>query len=398
MKTRVDDLGVFGGSPAFTDKLHVGRPNIGNRDQLFSRLNDLLDRRWLSNDGPYVQELEETLASRLGVRHCVAVANATIGLQIAIRSAGLSGEVIVPSFAFVSLPHALLWQGVTPVFCEIDPRTHNLSPAHVETLITPQVTGIIGVHVWGRPCAVDELAEIADRRGLTLLYDAAHALLCSHGSRMIGGFGRAEVLSFHATKFVNSFEGGAIATNDDELANRVRLMRNFGFAGYDEVCGLGTNGKMSEVSAAMGLTSLESADSFMADNRRNFLAYRRRLSDVAGLELVEYAEADHSNYQYVVVEIDEKRAGLTRDQIQQVLWEENIIARRYFYPGCHRMEPYRSMRQPSGLDLAATDALASRVLCLPTGTAVDGDAIATVCDIIELSVRHGAEIARRLQT
>ena len=287
MKSCVDDLGVFGGSPAFADKLHVGRPNIGNRDRLFSRLNDLLDRRWLSNDGPYVQELEETLASRLGVRHCVAVANATMGMQIAIRSAGLTGEVIVPSFAFVSLPHALLWQGVTPVFCEIDPRTHNLSPAHVETLITPQVTGIIGVHVWGRPCAVDELAEIADRRGLTLLYDAAHALLCSHGGRMIGGFGRAEVLSFHATKFVNSFEGGAIATNDDELANRARLMRNFGFTGYDEVCGLGTNGKMSEASAAMGLTSLESADSFIADNRRNYLAYRRRLSNVAGLELVD---------------------------------------------------------------------------------------------------------------
>jgi dTDP-4-amino-4,6-dideoxygalactose transaminase len=397
MKSRVDDLGVFGGSPTFADKLHVGQPNIGNRDQLFSRLNDLLDRRWLSNDGPYVQELEETLASRLGVRHCVAVANATMGMQIAIRSAGLTGQVIVPSFAFVSLPHALLWQGVTPVFCEIDPRTHNLSPAHVETLITPHVTGIIGVHVWGRPCAVDELAEIADRRGLTLFYDAAHALLCSHGGRMIGGFGRAEVLSFHATKFVNSFEGGAIATNDDELANRARLMRNFGFTGYDEVCGLGTNGKMSEASAAMGLTSLESADSFMADNRRNYLAYRHRLSNVAGLELMEYAEAEHSNFQYVVVEIDQKRTGLTRDQIQQVLWEENIIARRYFYPGCHRMEPYRSMRQPSGLDLAATDALASRVLCLPTGTAVVGDAIATVCDIIELSVRHGAEIARRLQ-
>ena len=397
MKTRVDDLGVFGGAPAFTDKLHVGRPNIGNRDRLFSRLNDLLDRRWLSNDGPYVQELEETLASRLGVRHCVAVANATMGMQIAIRSAGLTGEVIVPSFAFVSLPHALLWQGLTPVFCEIDPRTHNLSPAHVETLITPQVTGIIAVHVWGRPCAVDELAEIADRHGLTLFYDAAHALFCSHGGRMIGGFGRAEVLSFHATKFVNSFEGGVIATNDDELATHARLMRNFGFTGYDEVCGLGTNGKMSEPCAAMGLTSLESADSFVADNRRNYLAYRRCLSNVTGLELVEYAEAEHSNYQYVVVEIDQKRTGLTRDQILRVLWEENIIARRYFYPGCHRMEPYRSMRPHSAIELTATDALASRVLCLPTGTAVDDDAIATICEVIELSVRHGEEIARRLQ-
>ena len=165
---------------------------------MFDRLNDLLDRRWLSNDGPYVRELETALASRLGVRHAIAVANGTVGLDIAIRAAGLSGEIIVPSFTFVATSHVLLWQGLTPIFCDIDPATHNLSPERVEALITRRVTGIIGVHFWGRASAVDELDDIARRHGLTLVYDAAHALLCRMG-RMIGGFGRAEVFSFHAT-------------------------------------------------------------------------------------------------------------------------------------------------------------------------------------------------------
>ena len=222
MKSGVEDFAVFGGAPAFATALHVGRPNLGRRDRLFDRLNDLLDRRWLSNEGPYVQELETALACRLGVRHAIAVANGTVGLDIAIRAAGLSGEIIVPSFTFVATSHVLLWQGLTPVFCDVDPATHNLSPERVEALITERVTGIIGVHIWGRASAVDELDDIARRHGLTVIYDAAHALLCSHRGRMIGGFGRAEVFSFHATKFVNSFEGGAIATDDDDLAQRAR--------------------------------------------------------------------------------------------------------------------------------------------------------------------------------
>jgi dTDP-4-amino-4,6-dideoxygalactose transaminase len=396
-KARVDDLAIFGGPPAFEDKLHVGRPNIGNRNRLAARLNDLLDRRQLSNEGPYVLEFEATLAARLGVRNCVAVANATTGLQIVVRAAGLSGQVIVPSFTFIASPHALLWHGVTPIFCDVDPQTHNLSPGRVEALITPQVKGIVGVHVWGRACAVDELTEIARRRGLTLLFDAAHGLLCSHRGRMIGGFGQAEVLSFHATKVVNSFEGGAIVTDDDALAQRARLMRNFGFTGYDEVGSLGTNGKMNEASAAMGLTSLESADEFVAVNRRNYLAYRYRLGGIPGLELVSYPEAEQNNYHYVVMEVDHERLGLSRDQLQQVLWAENIVARRYFYPGCHRMEPYCSKAMYRDLRLPATDALASRVLCLPTGTAVGVDAIEVVCDVIDSAVRHGAEVACRLR-
>jgi dTDP-4-amino-4,6-dideoxygalactose transaminase len=352
----------------------------------------MLDRRWLSNDGPYLKEFETALRSRLQVRHCVAVVNATTGLEIAIRAAGLRGEVIVPSFTFIATPHALLWQGLTPVFCDVDPRTHNLAPERVEALISPSVAGIVGVHAWGRPCAVDDLTTLASCHGLTLLFDAAHALDCSHRGRMIGGLGRAEVLSFHATKFVNSFEGGAIVTDDDDLAERARLMRNFGFTDYDEVSALGTNGKMSEAAAVMGLTSLESADEFVAVNRRNYLAYRDRLTLIPGLTLVAYDESERNNYQYVVIEVDRGRTGLSRDLLQTVLWAENIVARRYFFPGCHRMEPYRSMPAYRDLVLPATEDLSARVLCLPTGTAVDLDAVQIICDVIAFAVHHGADL------
>ena len=225
--------------------LHVGRPNIGDRDALLARINGMLDRRWLTNDGPLVKEFEQRIADFVGVRHCITMCNATVALEIASRALGFSGEVIVPSFTFVATAHALQWQGITPVFTDIDPRTHNIDTSSIERLITERTTGIIGVHVWGRPCDTTGIADVASRHGLKVLYDAAHAFGCSHDGRMIGGFGGCEVFSFHATKFINSFEGGAVVTNDDALAAKLRLMRNFGFKGLDNVEYPGVNGKMT---------------------------------------------------------------------------------------------------------------------------------------------------------
>ena len=250
--------------------LHVGCPNIGNRQDLRRRIDDILDRRWLTNGGPYVNEFEQRVAEFIGVKHCIATCNATVALEILIRALGLTGEVIVPSFTFVATVHALQWQGITPVFCDIDPRTHNIDPRKVEELITSRTSGILGVHLWGRPCPIAKLQALANRHGLALLFDAAHAFACKHRGRMIGGFGRAEVLSFHATKFINAGEGGAVVTNDDDLAAQIRLMKNFGFSGFDKVTSIGTNGKMSELSAAMGLTNLESLKKFTRANRSNF--------------------------------------------------------------------------------------------------------------------------------
>ncbi len=237
---------------AFSEPLHVGRPNIGDPERFLELVQGALDRRWLSNDGPLVREFESRIAAYLGVKHCVAITNGTIALEIAIRALGMTGEVIVPSFTFVATAHALHWQGLTPVFADIDPDTHCLDPESVRRLITPRTTGIIAVHLWGRPAPVAELEAIAAEFGLALLFDAAHAFGVSVGEHMVGSFGRAEVLSFHATKFFNSLEGGAIVTDDDDVAHRARLMRNFGFAGEDTVVSDGTNGKLNEICRGHG--------------------------------------------------------------------------------------------------------------------------------------------------
>jgi dTDP-4-amino-4,6-dideoxygalactose transaminase len=386
MISNLPELAYFGGEPKFKEKLYVGRPNIGNREHLLARINDMLDRRWLSNNGVFVQEFEQRIAEYLGVKHCIAVCNGTIALELVIRALELQGEVIIPSFTFIATAHALQWQKITPVFCDLDPKTHTINPWRVESLITPRTSGIIGVHVWGQPCNVEMLVEIAEKHHLKLMFDASHAFGCSHQGKMIGNFGSAEVFSFHATKFMNTFEGGAIVTNDDELNKKLRLMKNFGFAGFDNVIYLGTNGKMSEVSAAMGLTSLESIEEFIAVNRRNYYCYQEGLADIPGVSLLPVNEAEKHNYQYIVLEIDEETTQVSRDLLLKILQAENVIARRYFYPGCHRMEPYRSYFPHAGLLLPETEKLGQRVFVLPTGTAISEEDINQICQIIQYAV------------
>lgn len=396
MKLNLDSLAIFGGMPAFAEKLHVGRPNIGEHQRLFERIEDILNQRWLTNHGPYSQEFERRICDLLGVKHCIATCNGMLALELAIRACGMAGEVIVPSFTFIATAHALQWQGITPVFCDINSRTHNIDPARVEEMITPRTAGIIGVHLWGRPCDVERLVEIGHRRNLKVLFDAAHAFACSYKGRMIGNFGDAEAFSFHATKFVNSLEGGAVVTNNTDLADRIRLMQNFGFTDYDRVLQVGTNGKMNEVSAAMGLTSLESLEEFIVVNGRNYNRYRHQLSDIPGVDFLMYNDTQKCNYQYIVLEIDENTTHVSRDQLQSILWAENVLTRRYFSPGCHRMEPYSSYFPHAGLLLPNTERLVTRVLSLPTGTAVAPADIDQICQIIRLVVDHGAEVKKRL--
>ncbi|MFT5050915.1 MAG: dTDP-4-amino-4,6-dideoxygalactose transaminase [Chlamydiales bacterium] len=392
----IDTLAVFGNAPAFAEPLHVGRPNIGNRQRLRERIEDLLDRRYLTNIGPYAKEFEQRVREIAGVRECVATCNGTIALEILIRAAGLTGEVIVPSFTFAATAHALQWQEIKPVFCDIDPRTHTLDPDRIEELITPKTTGIMGVHLWGRACEVERLQRIADKHGLKLLFDASHAFGCSHRRRMIGGHGVGEVFSFHATKFLNSFEGGAIVTDDSELAEKMRLMRNFGFESRDRVIYLGSNGKMTEVCAAMGVTSIESMDEFVDANRRNYRHYRERLGRLGGLTVMPYAEDESSNYNYVVVDVDEQAFGLSRDQLLHVLEAENILARRYFYPGVHRMEPYRSLQPQAALVLPETERLCERILTLPTGQTVEAGDVDRIADVIETACVNAPALRAQL--
>jgi dTDP-4-amino-4,6-dideoxygalactose transaminase len=389
---RQEKLAVLGGTPAFSEALHVGRPNLGDRTRFLERVNEMFDRRWLTNDGPLVREFEQRICETTGVKNCVAMCNATIAMEIAIRALELRGEVIVPAYTFIATAHALQWQEITPVFADMDPATHNLSPQCIERLITPRTTGIIGVHVWGRPCDTEAIESIAQEHQLKVMYDAAHAFGCSHRGRMIGGFGECEVFSFHATKFVNSFEGGAVMTGNDELAAKMRLMRNFGFAGYDKVIYPGTNGKMTEICAAMGLTSLEAMEGVLATNRRNYEAYWENLQGLPGILLKGYDPKEHRNYQYIVVEIDETESRLNRDELVAVMQAENVLARKYFWPGCHRMEPYKSFFPNSHLLLPQTERLAARIMVLPTGQAVSVRDVHTVCEVIRTALTMADEV------
>lgn len=374
-------------TPAFAHPLHVGRPNVGPRAAFDSHVDAMFERNWLTNSGPLVEQFEDELAQRLQVGHVVAMCNGTIALEIAIRALGLGGEVIVPAFTFVATAHSLYWQDITPVFADIDPDTHNLDPDAVEQMITPRTTGVIGVHLWGRPAPIEALTDLCERRGLTLMFDAAHAFGCTHGGTPIARFGRAEVFSFHATKAFNTFEGGAVATDDPDLAETMRLMRNFGFSGYDNVIHPGTNGKMIEVCAAMGLVNLGCLPETFEVNRRNHAAYTAGLAGLPGVDVLAYDEREQNNYHYVVALIDNSRAGVSRDEVISHLHRHNVLARRYFWPGVHRMKPYRDLFPHAGLLLPHTETVARQVVVLPTGRSVDESDIAVICELIRSQVR-----------
>jgi dTDP-4-amino-4,6-dideoxygalactose transaminase len=383
-------LAIDGGDPAFAEPRHVGGPNIVDIPGVMRRIEEVLESGWLSNRGPLVRRFEERVAEIAGVEHCIAVCNATAGLEIAIRALGMAGEVIVPSWTFVATAHALQWQEIKPVFADVDPTSHTLDPAAVERMLTPLTSGIIGTHLFGRPCDVRALRSLADRHGLALLFDAAHAFGVRTAHGPVGSLGDAEVFSFHATKFLNTFEGGAVVTDNDELAHRVRLMTNFGFEGRDNVTYLGTNGKLHEVSAAMGLVQLDHFEETIARNHERYLAYQAGLADIPGIHLLPYAPDQRSNYQYIVVEVDAAAAGTTRDDLLRTLEAENVLARRYFYPGAHRMQPYRSLQPHAGLLLPETERLAEATLVLPTGLRTSIEDIAVICSVIEQRVAERA--------
>ncbi len=395
VKNTVDDLHIYGGAPAFAAPLHVGRPNRPDKAVFMQHADEIWESAWLTNNGPKVQQFEAALCKLLGVKHAIPVCNATIGLQVAIRALGIdSGEVIVPSFTFVATAHCLEWQGITPVFCDVDPVTHCMDPAKIEQMITPRTRAILPVHVWGNVCDVEAIQTIADKHKLTVMYDAAHAFGCDHRGKMVGNFGAAEVFSFHATKVMNTFEGGCITTNDDEVARVIRLMINFGFVGKDQVEHVGSNGKMSEISAAMGLASLDALEGFIAHNRRNYQHYRQRVAEIPGLSLVEYDESGKHNFHYIIVKVADD-AGISRDTIVKILEAENVLARRYFYPGCHRMEPYRSYYPNAGLLLPETEKLTDQLICLPNSTATTDIDIDGVCDLLAFTMQHKTGIAER---
>jgi len=389
-------LAICGGQPRFETPRHVGTPTIPDRETLHARLDQMLDTHRLTNDGPFVKDFEARLSRLNGDVEAVAVCNATVGMQLLIKGLELEGEAILPSFTFVATAHACLWEGLEPVFVDVERDTHTIDPACVSRQITDTTAAIIGVHLWGRMCRVRELEAIAREHGIPLVFDAAHALGCTYEGVPTGRLGVASVMSFHATKFVQSFEGGAILTSDRELANRLRLLRNFGFQGFDNVVSLGTNAKMNEFCAAAGLGSLEALDGFIAINRANRGAYRQALAGLPGLTLYEFDEHETNNFQYLIVEVDPQACPFTRDELVAILHAENVIARRYFTPGCHRSMPYRT-RPRRGTDrLPITEQLCDSLVALPTGGGVTAADIGEIGAILRLAYESAVEVRRML--
>ncbi len=389
MKTAVAELAALGGEPAFAQPLHVGRPNVGDREAILAGIGEALDERWLSNNGRKLEAFERRLSERLGGLHVVATCNATLGLQIAMRALGIEGEVVLPALTFVATAHAVAWEGLTPVFADVDAETLCLGPAGAAARIGPETGALLGVHLWGRGGDAEGLERLARERELPLLFDAAHTLGSERDGRPLAAYGDAAVLSFHATKIASSFEGGAIVTADRELAERAATMRNFGFVDEDEIVGLGTNAKLSEAGAAMGLASLGALDEFLAASRANYAAYAEALAEVPGVTLLAFDPPESFNCHYVVIDVDPDIAGLGRDELRAVLVAENVLARRYFYPGCHRVPPYDRQPQPA---LPVTERVLDRCLSLPTGTAVTPEDAAAIGRLSRLALSRPDDV------
>lgn len=396
-KSCLDDLAVFGAPPAFVSPIHVGRPNLPDRQRLVAALDRILTRGILTNDGPEVRALEDRFREMTGAPEAVAVSNATLGLQLLAQALELKGKVLLPSFTFVATAHAFRWMGLRPVFCDIDPRTHNLDPDEVQRRLGSGISAVVGVHVWGRLCAPLELQRICRDRGIPLLFDAAHALGCSGHGRAAGAFGTAEVFSLHATKICHSFEGGIIVCRDRPLAEKLRRLRNFGFSGYDQVEHLGINAKLPEISAAAGLLSLDQLEQLRTVNTANAARYRLNLRPIPDLHWVMPEDGTISNHHYVVAEFGPSWPEAARDALVRALHAEGVLARRYFHPGVHRMQPYLREQPEAGKALRHTEALCRRVFCLPNGLAATADVIDRISEIVSLILTNLPAVAHRLQ-
>ena len=391
------DLAVFGGQPVFDRPLFVGQLNFPEWERIEESFNGVFKRRYYTNHGPLAQELESKLEEFFGVRHAMCVTNATIGLMIAAVALELKGKVIMPAFTFIATAQSLSWAGLEPVFCDVDPETHLMSVTRAEELMGPEVSAILGVHLWGNPCAIDDLRQLADAHGVRLYFDAAQAFGSTHNNQPIGQFGELEVFSFHATKVLSSMEGGCICTNDDQLAARIRNIRSSYGSGPAVPIPLTGNGRFSEAQAAMALLGLEDYPSVEARNRKARNLYHEKLSDVPGIRFPVKLPASTSNDQYVVLEIEEAEFGLSRDQLTQILHSENVMSRNYFTPGVHQSVPYKDWYPQYYDALPVTDQLCRTVLQLPSGQGVSSSVIEKICGLIKSVHQDSLNILQRLK-
>ena len=383
---QVDSFAILGASPVFPKPLPVGQLYFPSWDRYERAMLGIFDRYYYTNQGPLAQELEARLESYLNVKHVICVTNATIGLMMAAEALDLKGKVITPSFTFIASAQSLSWTGIQPVFCDVNPDTHQIDIEKIDALIDDDVTGIMGVNLWGGACDPVALESFASTRNLKLYFDSAHAFGCEVGDTRIANFGSIEVFSFHATKVLSATEGGCLCTNDDLLAARLRNIRSSYGAGVPVPVVKTSNGRMSEAQAAIALMSLEDFPENQQKNKLLFDIYEAQLKHIQGIKLVKPAGVTFSNYQYIVCEVDEDVFGLSRDALIAVLKTENVNARRYFYPGSHRSIQYNHAKYNQNLPV--TDYLCAACIQLPVGAMVDSRAVESICDIVDRAHRH----------
>jgi dTDP-4-amino-4,6-dideoxygalactose transaminase len=367
----------------FAQPVFVTRPTMPNLDDYARKLEPVWESRWLTNEGQLQVELRDGLCESLGLEHLSLCCNGTVALLIALQAERVNGgEVITTPFTFAATVHALYWNRIRPVFCDIDPVTFNLDPRHIEGLITPETRAILPVHVFGYPCDIDAIEEIAVRHGLAVIYDAAHAMGVGYRGRSLLGYGDLSIASFHGTKLFSTGEGGAVVSSTEARKQRVDLLKNFGITGEESVIGPGMNGKMSEFQAAFGLLQLDG----LADeiSRRHALTdrYRDRLRDVPGLWFREdLADVQH-NYSSFPVLIESDEFGLNRNQLCEYLKRFNVHARKYFYPLCSHFPTYSSLPSSNPEKLPVAERVADRVLCLPLYGTLGEESVDRICSII----------------
>ena len=365
----------------FDRPIYVTRPALPSLAEFQEGLAEIWDRAWLTNNGPLVEQLAQQLGQYCRTKNLCLFANGTLALQIALQGMGVSGDVITTPFTFVATTHALFWNKIRPVFVDIEPEYYTLDPERVEEAITPWTSAILAVHVYGNPCRLQELERIARKHNLKLLYDAAHAFGVEVDGAPIGSFGDLSMFSFHATKVFHSIEGGMLTFRDPSLQRLFDYLKNFGFENEMEVVMPGTNAKMNEVQALMGLLMLRRMDEMVVRRKAISATYRRRLAQVPGLKVAGVPKrAVKCNFGYLPVEVDETEFGMSRDELYGQLRKFNVIARRYFYPLVPDFACYRGMVSEGALPVAR--AIASRILTLPIYDELPLADVERICDII----------------
>lgn len=387
---------LSGKGPLFRDKLFITRPNLPDKNDLFPMLERMLESKWVTNFGAFHDQFAEKVRGAAGAKFALPCCNGAIGLFLLIEALELKGKVITTPFTFPATVHAVTMAGLEPILCDIDKDGYTLDMDDVERRLDSSVAAILGVNVFGNVCDLDRLAKLSEKRGITLIYDSAHAFLTRYKGKPVGGFGKAEMFSFHATKFFSTIEGGAVTTDDEALYRKLRDLVNFGIKNEERVTGIGLNAKMSEMNAIVGLLSYGKKDELLRKLSELSKLYSEKLGGIPGVKTQKVREGCTPNNSYMPVEIVEEEFGLSRDEVHEALKADNVITRKYFYPSAHQYECYKG-RAFTRAALPNTEKVGSQILCLPNYASLRPEEAEKVCVLLAVLQKNAPDVRKALK-